>query len=501
MRSGYFTSYCLIIAIALSFATAFYSPVNAQSALDDERDGWEGSSLGVRLEMQDGYPTIDTVYEHVRESSPFIDGDRIEKIAELEFPAETLGPLRDLMKTTQPDARLHCVVLRDGEAKSLTLTTYRLEFVDIQAIYRRLYRNKIIKDHLQATQRGQWFDDFTARMSNKVGSSASPRLATEAINSIIDEIGVSHTAIIPSSAGLGFGAETVGGIGILLQRHQIGHRSGYFVVDMKPGGPADQSKLLIGDEVLRVNGLAISDSKRLDLSGHEARYQLYNLMVKDGETVNLEVLSSPFEDTHDVEVIGAAELSTLQAFRNSARAIESSGLKFGYVRFWNLMSMRVATDFKSKIEDEFSEADCIIMDLRGRGGIVPAVTSLDRTVGEMELPVVAIIDGLTRSAKEMLAYLIKKHDNVTVIGTKTSGAVTGATFLRLPSGNSLMFPVASADSLGRYLDGEIIEGVGVEPDEEFKFFVPYAAGTDHLLNAAIKKAAQLAKNRTGINRR
>ena len=141
------------------------------------------------------------------------------------------------------------------------------------------------------------------------------------------------------------------------------------------------------------------------------------------------------------------------------------------------------------------------MDLRGRGGIVPAVMSLDRTVGKIDRPVVAIIDQLTRSAKEMLTYLIKKHENVVVIGTKTSGAVTGATMLRLPSGNSLMFPVASADTLASLIDGEIIEGIGVEPDEPFEFFVPYAAGTDHLLNAAIKRATQLAKDRKGVIRR
>ena len=494
MRSGYFTSQCLILALAFS------SVVSAQSTLDNERDDWEGSSLGVRLELTDGYPIVDTVYEHVRESSPFVDGDRIEKIAELKFPAETLGPLRDVMKGIQPGAQLQCVVQRDGESKSLSLKTFRREYVDIQAIYRRLHRNKIINEHLEETERTQWFDDFTSRMSQRVGSSTSPRLATEAINSIIDEIGVSHTAIIPSSAGLGFGGKPVGGMGILLQRHQIGQRSGYFVVDMKPGGPADQSELLIGDEVLRVNGLEISDSKRLDLSGHEARYELYNLMVDDGEALKLEVLSSPFDDSHDVEVIGAPELSTLQAFRNSVRAIESSGHKFGYVRFWNLMSVRVAIDFKSKIKGEFADSDCIIMDLRGRGGIIPAVTSLDRTVEEIELPVVAIIDGLTRSAKEMLAYLIKKHENVTVIGTKTSGAVTGATMLRLPSGNSLMFPVASAETLGQFIDGEILEGVGVEPDVEFEFFVPYSAGKDRLLYAAIKQAIELAKNRDDVIR-
>ena len=493
---------CRFVLLALLLGLWSHpAELSGQRNLDNERDVWEGSSLGVRLEMTEGFAIVDEVYEHVRDSSPFENGDVIQEIASVEFPAEDLTPLRELLKTIDPETELKCIIERDGEKQKLSVNTFRREFLDIQAIYRRLNRNKIIQDHLEETKRDNWFEDFTQRMSKSVRVSKTPRLAAEALNTIIDEIGVSHTAIIPASAGLGFGSKPVGGIGILLQRHDINDREAYFVIDMKPGGPGDKSELLIGDEILAVNGLRIAQSRRLDLSGHEARHRLYHLMAEEGEKLELEVLSSPFEDSRDISVVAEQELSTLEAFRNSARKIKSEGQEIGYFRFWNLMSMRVVSDFKFKVQGEFVNSDCIIMDLRGRGGIVPAVTSLSRTVAEMERPVVAIIDGLTRSAKEMLAYLIKKHENVVVVGTTTSGAVTGATFLRLPSGNSLMFPVASADSLGRYIDGEILEGVGVEPDEEFEFFIPYAAGTDRLLNVAIKRATQLAKQSDDIIRR
>ena len=134
------------------------------------------------------------------------------------------------------------------------------------------------------------------------------------------------------------------------------------------------------------------------------------------------------------------------------------------------------------------------MDLRGRGGIVPAVTSLNQTVAKLDKPVVVVIDGLTRSAKEMLAYLLKKHDHVLVVGMKTAGAVTGATIANLPSGNSLMFPVASADSLKQFVDGAIIEGIGVEPDEEVNYFVPYSAGEDRILKVALQRVTEMAKS-------
>jgi C-terminal processing protease CtpA/Prc len=60
-----------------------------------------------------------------------------------------------------------------------------------------------------------------------------------------------------------------------------------------------------------------------------------------------------------------------------------------------------------------------------------------------------------------------------------------------------MIPVASATSLSRFVDGQIIEGVGVEPDETVEYFVPYSAGQDRLLNYAVKRAVESAE--TGRN--
>ena len=85
---------------------------------------------------------------------------------------------------------------------------------------------------------------------------------------------------------------------------------------------------------------------------------------------------------------------------------------------------------------------------------------------------------------------MKKHENVIVIGTRTTGAVTGATFAALPSGNALMYPALPADSLKHHMDGKILEGVGVEPDEEVNFFIPYCGGNDRMLQTAIKRAAE-----------
>ena len=463
-----------------------------------ELDQWKGSSLGIRLDVDGPIPEITDVYPHVQESSLLRTGDQIMKIGELVFPGATMDDLAALLEKTDPGTSIDVAVNRKQEELLLEVETLRKEFVDIHAIHRRLSRNRIIEDHLENTNRPDLLENFTTRMSDAVKSSKSPREASEALNRIIDEIGVSHTAIVPASAGLTFSSKSKGSLGLVLQRHYINGRQGYFVVDKKPGSSSFDSDLLIGDEIVAVNGVPISESRRLDLSGHEDRYQLFTLVSDVDEELEIEFFRSPFDDVEMLRLRTQSDPNTVNSVRSSAKIIHENNLDIGYMRFWNLMSMGVNTELSKKLKGEFANCDALILDLRGRGGIVPAVLALNRSIKKVEKPVVIIIDGLTRSAKEMLAYLVKKHEHVLVVGSKTSGAVTGATMTKLPSGNSLMFPVASAESLKQFIDGTIIEGVGVEPDERVEFFIPYCGGNDKIFNFAIKRAEEMATQKKAI---
>jgi carboxyl-terminal processing protease len=329
-------------------------------------------------------------------------------------------------------------------------------------------------------------------MVKAVQESQSPRQAVEAINQIIGEIGVSHTAILPASSNLHSNSKSKGELGLVLQRFRLNDRHGYFIIDLKPGAPAANSELKLGDEILSLNGVAIERSRRLDISGHEGWYDLFGIEAEPGEVLTIEYLRSPFDDSQVAEIESVAEIGPVESLQASARLIAVGERQVGYLRFWNLMSVSVNGYLAKAIRTEFAECDALILDLRGRGGVVPAVTSINRTVQKIDVPVVVIIDGLTRSAKEMLAFLLKKQDHVVLIGTRTAGAVIGASMVPLPSGNALMLPVASVETLKRFVDGEVLEGVGVQPDEEVDYFPPYSAGIDRMLQAALSRAAELA---------
>lgn len=473
------------------------SGVNAQDTASiptAELDTFRGSSLGIRIEENGDYPIVTDIYSHVAAVSPFLKNDKIHELGDLKFPGTTLEQVSDLLKKTDPDTALAATVMRGQVMVRLNVTTFRKEYMDIQAIYRRLSTNRIIEQHLQGTGRAKLLDDITVRMAASVQQSPSPRHAAEALNRIIDEIGISHTAIIPASAGLGFSTRPKGSIGLVLQRHVINGRAGYFVIDLKPGSCSYESELKLGDEIVAINNVPIAQSRRLDLSGHEDRHQLFAIQSDLEESVRLHYLRSPFEDVDVLDLKTSSDPNTVSSLKSSKRIVEVADQRVGYLRFWNLMSMGVSTQFAKYLNEDFADCDAVVMDLRGRGGIIPAVLALNRTVGKVDKPVVVVIDRLTRSAKEMLTYLLKKQDHVHVVGMKTSGAVTGATVTQLPSGNSMMIPVASAEALKQYIDGAVLEGIGVEPDEFVNYFVPYSAGNDRILNVALQRATELVNS-------
>src|ERR1700709_1424693 len=85
-------------------------------------------------------------------------------------------------------------------------------------------------------------------------------------------------------------------------------------------------------------------------------------------------------------------------------------------------------------------------------------------------PVAMLINGGTRSGKEILAYGFKKYRLGEVIGTRTEGAVLAATAFLIGSGLLLL---AVEDVR---VDGERLEGVGVTPTIEVPAGSSSAAG-------------------------
>ena len=142
-------------------------------------------------------------------------------------------------------------------------------------------------------------------------------------------------------------------------------------------------------------------------------------------------------------------------------------------------------------EGHLKDAEGLVLDLRGRwgGGDLDAAelfvgdTPPFRLIprkGEDVLanvrwhrPVVAIIDGGSRSGLEVFAYALKVNGIPLVVAYGCGALLAGRAFL-LPDDSLLELAVLDAV----IADDVRLEGNGVEPDVPVAFAVPYAAGKD-----------------------
>jgi carboxyl-terminal processing protease len=194
----------------------------------------------------------------------------------------------------------------------------------------------------------------------------------------------------------------------------------------------------------------------------------------------------------------------LNAMRNSARIIESGGLKIGYVHVWSYAGRQYQNLLEELVsEGVLKDADALIWDLRdGWGGAQPDYLDIFAPGPTMTMdgrrdrddhifnakwrrPAVALVNGGTRSGKEVLTYGFKKYGYGEVVGTRTAGALLAGRTFYLSDGSLLLIAVSDVA-----VDGDRLEGRGVDPTIEVPFDLRYAAGADPRLDRAVEVLAR-----------
>jgi carboxyl-terminal processing protease len=272
------------------------------------------------------------------------------------------------------------------------------------------------------------------------------------------------------------------GIGILSRADTQGRSTITGVID---GTPARQAGLLAGDEIV---------------SADAAPFQpVRSFRSKVGKEVVLGLSrAGAFRQIPVTPVDIEPNRMFLDGMKASARVVPANGRRIGYVHVWCYAGYA----YQRALEDLVSagalrEADALIWDLRdGWGGAVPQYLDLFNTRAPMmqltgrngarkfenvkwRKPVAMLVNGGTRSGKEVLAYGFKKYRLGEVIGTRTEGAVLAATAFLIGGGLLLL---AVDDVL---VDGERLEGVGVTPTIEVQAGPPSVNADDPQLDRAV----------------
>jgi C-terminal processing protease CtpA/Prc len=273
--------------------------------------------------------------------------------------------------------------------------------------------------------------------------------------------------------------------GIGMAARDIGGRT--YVTHVYDGGPAQKAGLRVGDEIVSVNGEPYQPIQSFkDQAGRNASIQ-----------IRRQAGTEPF--AIQVPVVWLRPNPTLSdAIRNSVHVFERNGQRIGTLRLWTYGSNGMNSLMTEIISSEaLRDVDGLVLDLRSRWGGRGSEASdlfLSRTrdmsiigrdgkettvVARWRKPLVAIIDGGTRSSMEIIAYSLQQA-GIPLIGTRSAGAVLTARSFLL-SDNSLVL-LAINDVR---LDGKRFEGVGVTPDIEVPFDVRYANGADPQFDRAV----------------
>jgi carboxyl-terminal processing protease len=264
-----------------------------------------------------------------------------------------------------------------------------------------------------------------------------------------------------------------------------------FLAAVYHGSPAERAGLLVGDEIVSADG--------------EPFDPIDSFANKAGVPVRLEVRRVEAGPTFPVEVVPERIRPNeffLSVMRASVRVIERDGRRWGYVRVWSYARRQYHRLLIEELaEGRLRDVDGLVLDLRGGwGGAQPEYTEL--FVGGAPImtyvgrdgrenfasfrwrrPVVVLVDEGTRSGKEVVTYGLK-HQGVRVVGTRTAGALLAGRGFLLRDGSLLVLAVSDVR-----VEGERLEGRGVMPDVVVPFRLPYAAGHDPQLDAALAELA------------
>lgn len=187
------------------------------------------------------------------------------------------------------------------------------------------------------------------------------------------------------------------------------------------------------------------------------------------------------------------------------KLIEYGGHQFTYIRLWWLNGWSMPQVLESGMMPPKSEG--IIIDIRdgfggklgyeyiapflqyGLGKITIESTGRNRkfkSTAGFDKPVVILINGGSRSGKELLAYYFKKTGRGLLVGERTAGFVTAGRWKRISKDSMLYYCVMTM-----FIDGKNLEGAGIEPDIEVPFDIRFAAGNDIQLQRAKNEMVRL----------
>ena len=286
------------------------------------------------------------------------------------------------------------------------------------------------------------------------------------------------------------------GIGIVTKKLNGRH----YVTAVLASSPAKRAGIVLGDWITEVNGRPFHPIRSFeDRHGHELE-----VTIQRGH-------SASSRQKLKVTPVDRRERQLFEndAFAHIEEPMNHKGHRFSYIRLWWLMGWKMRGVFEAGIRYH-DDAEGIIIDIRDGFGGGPATEYIHpflkggletityetiarnhtgRSTVAYDRPVIVLINGGSRSGKELLAYYFKKTKRGLLIGERTAGYVCGGSYKRISEESMLLYGASMV-----VVDGKRLEGVGVEPDIHVPFDIRFAGGKDVQLERAKNEMVRLIES-------
>ena len=367
----------------------------------------------------------------------------------------------------------------------------------------RLYRDFFYDPQMRGVNWPRMRDKYAALLK----ACASREDLDYVIGEMLGELGSSHVYLNPpgaTGAPAAMNEEGTGMLGVDFSVDQGAYRIAKIydaaASDATARNPLRQPGLDVkeGDYLLAVNGKPL-DTKQdpwaafLGLAGKDVTLTLSRKPVLDANA------RSEIVKPGDLELLYRHE-AWIEATRSYVERKTSGRVGYVYLKMTSEFGFR---EFTRQFGPQLGK-EALILDARwNQGGHIPYhlldilrrqfyfySDDMRRDVGQknyfLDGPKCILINGVTQSGGDLLAYLVQKSAVGRLVGTRTMGAMIGAGGLNIPfidGGYSLVPTVGFYGSSGSW----IVEGHGVPPDVELLDDpAAMAIGADPQLDAAIK---------------
>jgi carboxyl-terminal processing protease len=295
------------------------------------------------------------------------------------------------------------------------------------------------------------------------------------------------------------------------------------VISVDPGSPAETAGVKPGWEIVRVEGKEVaetihkiseglgSQSTLLDLLQSHAVLQRLDgelgkavtVEFRDGQNKTVSLKLDRRQPRGKLAILG--NLPPLH-FWVESRKVQGD---IGYVRFNLFFEPEALAQALQAMVKECQNCAGFVVDVRGNpGGIGFLATGVagwftekpNQKLGHMDMrtgtinfpvfprpepfkgPLAILVDGNSASTSEVFAAGMKDMKRARIFGTRTAGAALPSVFAKLPNGDGFQYAIANYTSEG----GQVLEGIGVKPDEEVKLTRhQLLEGQDPVLDAAV----------------